>query len=137
MHQLVITISSNFYKIAIIISQRILFYFCTIMHTYIQRLKLFSQFQNTFSQRIFKAFIADLSHNQECSLLHGESTLLLAHLTVLCALLTRGYYSGEGTQIFIVILIPAAVFKLILLLMIVVKLKKMGQSSRSKSYASK
>ena len=50
-------------------------------------------------------------------------TLLLAHLTVLCALLTRGYYSDEGTQIFIVTLIPAAVFKLILLLMIVVKFK--------------
>ena len=35
-----------------------------------------------------------------------------------------GYYSDEGTQIFVVTLIPAAVFKLILLLMIVVKLKK-------------
>ena len=61
-------------------------------------------------------------------------TLLLAHLTVLCALLTRAYYSDEGTQIFIDTLIPAAVFKLILLLMIVVKLKNGAVQSFKKLY---
>ena len=50
-------------------------------------------------------------------------TLLLAHLTVLCALLSREYYPDEGTQIFAFVLIPAVVFKLILLFMIVMKFK--------------
>ena len=36
--------------------------------------------------------------------------LLLAHLTVVCALLSREYYAEEGTQIFAIVLIPAAVF---------------------------
>ena len=50
-------------------------------------------------------------------------TLLLALLTVLCALLSRGYYSKEETLIFAIVLMPAAVFKLLLLVMIVAKLK--------------
>ena len=55
--------------------------------------------------------------------MNALDTLLLAHLTVVCALLSREYYAEEGTQIFAIVLIPAAVFKLIILFIIVNKFK--------------
>ena len=50
-------------------------------------------------------------------------TLLLAHLTVVCALMSREYYSEEGIQIFAIVLVLTAVFKLIILFIVVVKFK--------------
>ena len=40
-------------------------------------------------------------------------TLLLAHLSIVCHLLTRNRYSGEGTQTLIITLIPALLFGLL------------------------
>ena len=51
-------------------------------------------------------------------------TLLLAQITVVCILLSREYFSGDGTQIFAIMLIPAIVFKLLLFFEICKKFKK-------------
>ena len=40
-------------------------------------------------------------------------TLLLAHLSIVCHLLTRNRFSGEGTQTLIITLIPALLFGLL------------------------
>ena len=46
-------------------------------------------------------------------------TLLLAHLTVICILLSREYFIGDGIEAFAVILVPAIVFKLLLIFRVV------------------
>ena len=51
-------------------------------------------------------------------------TLLLALLTVISILLSRNYFLGDGTEVFAIILIPAAMFKLIVLFKILKRLKK-------------
>ena len=52
-------------------------------------------------------------------------TLFLAHFTVICILLSRKYFSqtGDGTQIFAIMLIPAIVFKLPLFFKVCKKFK--------------
>ena len=50
-------------------------------------------------------------------------TLLLAQFTVVCILLSREYFRGDGTQIFAIMLIPAIVFKLLLFFNVCKKFK--------------
>ena len=72
-------------------------------------------------------------------------TLLLVHLTVVCALMSRENSSEEGTQILAIVLVPAAVFKLIILFIVVVKFKnkvvqwckKVCKDIRDSKFASK
>ena len=50
-------------------------------------------------------------------------TLLLAYATVICMLLSRDSFAGEGTQIFIAVLIPSIIFGLIIVFKAFNKLK--------------
>ena len=50
-------------------------------------------------------------------------TLLFTHLTIICVLLSRHYFLGDGNQLFIALLIPVFVFGLLLLLKICTKFK--------------
>ena len=51
-------------------------------------------------------------------------TLLLAHLTIISILLSRKYFLGDGTEVFAIMLMLAAMFKLIAFFMILRRLKK-------------
>ena len=51
-------------------------------------------------------------------------TLLLAHLSLVCHLLTREWFSGAETQILIICLVPALVFGLLLIVKLCSKLRK-------------
>lgn len=50
-------------------------------------------------------------------------TLLLSHITIISILLSRKYFSADGTKLFAIILIPATMFKLIMLFKIFKRLK--------------
>ena len=50
-------------------------------------------------------------------------TLLLAHLAIVCGILSRDYFSGDETQLFVVLLIPVFVFGLFFLFKIHTKFK--------------
>ena len=52
------------------------------------------------------------------------NTLLLAHLTVISILFSSKYILGNGTEVFALVLIPAALFKLIVFFKILKMLKK-------------
>ena len=51
-------------------------------------------------------------------------TLLLAHISLMCQLLTREWFSGAETQILLICLIPALVFGLLLIVKLCSKLRK-------------
>ena len=51
-------------------------------------------------------------------------TLLLAHISLVCQLLMREWFSGAETQILIILLIPALVFGLLLIVKLCSKLRK-------------
>jgi hypothetical protein len=51
-------------------------------------------------------------------------TLLLAHISLMCHLLSREWFSGAETQLLIVSLIPALAFGLLLLVKLCSKLRK-------------
>ena len=55
--------------------------------------------------------------------MNALDTLLLAQFTIVCILLSREYFRGDGTQIFAIMLIPAVVFKLLLFFNVCKKLK--------------
>jgi hypothetical protein len=63
-------------------------------------------------------------------------TLLLAYAAVTCMLLSRNSFAGEGTQIFIVLLIPSVVFGLVIVLKACNKLKN-GLFKKCKCYCKK
>jgi hypothetical protein len=48
-------------------------------------------------------------------------SLLLAHLAVICLLLSRDYFPGDGVQIFVMILLPTAMLGLFVILKIISK----------------
>ena len=50
-------------------------------------------------------------------------SLLLAHLTVACLLLSREYFPGDDTQIFAVILLPTALFGLLAVFKVIAKVR--------------
>ena len=52
-------------------------------------------------------------------------TLLLTHFAVVCLLLSRNYFSGEETQIFIILLLPAGAFGFFIIFKLVLNLKNL------------
>ena len=50
-------------------------------------------------------------------------TLLLVHLSVVCMLLSREYFPGDGTQLYVLLLVPQVVFGLLLLYKLCTALK--------------
>ena len=60
-------------------------------------------------------------------------TLLLAYATVICMLLSRDSFAGEGTQVFVALLIPSIIFGLVIIFKACNKLKN-GFFEKCKCY---
>ena len=91
-----------------------------VNHDFLRRLKIYYWLSLAFIFLIFALLIALVQpYKKKC--INILDSLLLAHLTTMCLLLSRDYFPSDETQLFIVVLFPIVVFGLLVIFKLIAK----------------